>query len=155
LQVDADDRIRWLGIGSAVVLAHADPKLPPRIDHAVGKAPAARACCRCGRQRFGRRAVLERRAVRALAIEPTVREVGEGDDAIRNRPGAAAVFVHACAHVERLWREIRAGAVGAFAHDHEAALLLRAALEPVQVAAIEPRFAEGDGLGDDQVGRDR
>ena len=77
-EVDGDDGIDRLA-GDRVILAHAEPALAARVDHAVGKTPLAPARGRRGRQRL-------RLGARCLAIETAVGEVGEIDHPVLHRP---------------------------------------------------------------------
>src|SRR5262249_25067422 len=70
-------------------------------------------------------------------------------------PRAAAVLVYARAHVEWSRRDVEGVALGAGAHDHEAALLPWPSFDPVEIFPVELGFAERDRLSDDEIGGDR
>src|SRR5437660_878566 len=72
-----------------------------------------------------------------------------------HRRRAAAIFVDPAAHIERRRRQVGDLAVRRAAHQHIAAALARPALDPVDVAAIDPNLAETDRLADDQFRGDR
>src|SRR5207302_7116881 len=71
-EIDGDDGIDRLAVGG-VILAHADPAVAARIDHAVGIAPLPPARGRLGRERprLG--------YAWLLAIQAAVREIAEID----------------------------------------------------------------------------
>ncbi len=132
-----------------VVLAHADPAIASAIDDAIGISPLMFAIARSRRQRLRRRRAVTR------AVEPAIGEVREIDYAVNDGPRGAAIFVHARAGTERLRRQVcGGGACSIAADDHEAALLLRPALEPVAPVAVETRLRERDRLRHDQLGGD-
>ena len=43
---------------------------------------------------------------RAKPVQPAIREIRKIEDAKRDCPRAATIFVHAGAHVERLWHDV-------------------------------------------------
>jgi hypothetical protein len=147
IQIDRDDAVCDLAL-DGVILAHADPAIPMLVDHAVSEPPVAPARGRRGSERLRRRA-------RRLAIKAAVAEVGEIEGAVVHGPRAAAVFVHARAHVERHRRDVGRIAVRAGAHHHVAALFLRAPFDPVDGVAVEAHVRQADGLRDDEVRGDR
>src|SRR5262245_41595864 len=137
-EVDGDNRIDGLA-ATRVVLAHADPARAAAVDDAVCEAPLAITRRRCRRER--RRLAL----AGAEPIEAAIRKIREIEDAIRDGPGAAAVFVHARSHIERWRHDVgRTGCIGA--HHDVAALLLRARFQPVQDLAVEAHLRQPDRL---------
>ena len=132
-----------------VVLAHADPALAARVDHAVGEPPLPVARGRRRRQR------LRRGRVRRLAIEAAVGEVGEVDRAVPHGPRSAAIFVHARARVVGRRRDVGLTPIGFGTHHDGAAAFLRPPFQPIDVPAVEPHVRQCDRLRDDEVRRDR
>ena len=147
VEVHGDNRINRLAF-AAVILAHADPALARLVDHAVSEAPGIRA------RRLRREGAWSVVAI-GLAIKPPVGKAREIDRAVRDQPRTAAVFMYARARVEGLWRDVAVLAICARPHDDISPLLLRAALEPVDIFPVEADVRQRDRLGDDQVGRDR
>src|SRR5262249_53467037 len=128
-EIDGHDGVHCLAT-SRVVLAHADPAITIAIDDAVGKSPLTLAIAWSRCQRLGC-------SLPAHAVKAAIGEVREIDHAVSNGPRRAAIFVHARAGTETLRRQVRGGrARGIATHHHEAALLLRPALEPVTLVAI-------------------
>ena len=141
-QLDADDRGDRFAATRAVVFTHADQALVRRVDHCVGVALA---------RFFGE---CLRRFIGADAPELLVGVVREEACAPAHRESAAAIFVHAAAHVQWRRREVLGAAVGAAPDEHVAALLLRPAFGPEDVALQHRELAEANGLADDQLGAD-
>src|SRR5258708_30975591 len=98
LKVNRNDRVDRLPV-AAMVLAHADPAIARLVDHAVGKAPAARRRGWCRRERL-------RRAV-PLAIKPPVGEIPEDERAARHPPPPSALPGPPPRDVERCGRWAR------------------------------------------------
>jgi hypothetical protein len=121
-QVDRDDGIDRLTRAS-VILTHTDPAMAAMVDDAVCESPLAIMPEWGWRQR--RRLTL----ARAKPVQSAIREIREIEDAKRDRPRAPTIFVHAGAHVERLWHDvIRGSASPTRAHYDVATLLLRSSL---------------------------
>ena len=118
-QVDRDDGIDNLTcIG--VILAHADPAMAAMVDDAVCKSPVA--ITREWRWRKRRRLTL----TRAQPVQPAIHEIRKIEDAKRDCPRPATIFVHAGAHVGRLWHDVSRTCAGPTrAHYDVATLLLR------------------------------
>ncbi len=135
------------GFGSVDGVMLADAEHVSADDREVGE-PVTHRDDRFGRQRHRR----------LFGIEPVhalVRPVGEEQPAPIDRPGPAAVFVHAGAGREPLGQDIDRGAVGATAHDLDLAGGLGPELLPPDLIAIDPRFADHGGSPSDQLARDR
>ena len=148
-KVDRDDRVDRMTV-DCVIFAHADPALAAEIDDAIREPPLA--IGRGRRRRQGSGLAL----AGAKPVKPAVRDIREVENVLRNRPGAAAIFVHARANVERFGRDVgRIRAGFARAHDDIAALLLRPCLQPVNDVSVETHLRQADRLANDEVGRDR
>src|SRR5262249_20715266 len=147
-QVDRDDGIDSLTCVS-VILAHADPAMAPMVDDAVCE--SAVAIAREWRWRQRCRLTL----ARAKPIQPAIREIRKIEDAKRDCPRATTIFVHAGAHVEWLWHEVRRTCAGPTrSHYDVATLLLRSCLQPVNSLLIKAHFRQADSLRNDEIRRD-
>ena len=120
------------------------------VDDAVCEAPVAIAREWRWRQRC--RLTL----ARAKPVQPAIREIRKIEDAKRDCPCAATIFVHAGAHVERLWHDVSRKCAGPTpAHYDVATLLLRSRLQPVNSLSIEAHFRQTDRLRNDEIRRYR
>src|SRR5205814_7243158 len=90
-----------------------------------------------------------------LLIESLVGEIGEIDKAAMHIHRAAAIFVHPGTHAKGRRRNVLDGGIRASAHQHIAAALGGAPLDPVDVAAIDADIAEAERLADNQLRGDR
>ena len=143
-----------LGLRARVRLADADPAPVPAVDGAVGVSPFG-----VGRSDWRQRDRHGGAAVQAVepAVGPLTRfaaVVGEVEHAVRHRPRAAAVFVHACARAVGLGKDVLGAVGGRPSHDC-VAVLLRALLQPIDVVAIDQRLRKADRLLGNAVRRDR
>ena len=143
--IDSHDGIYRFAAGERVILAHSYPCVPPLVDYTVGVAQRAvfRAFGR-ERLRFG--------AIGVQRVEALIDGIGKVEDAVRDGPCSATIFVNAGAGVE--WRGENI-APRLPAHHHAAAGFLGTRFEPVDVITVEADFGESDGLGDNQVGSNR
>ena len=148
-QVERDDGIDGL-TGLSVVLAYADPEMTAIVNDAICESPMAIARDWRWRQRC--RFTL----ARAKPVQPAIHEIRKIEDAKRDCPRATTIFVHAGAHVERLWHEVSRTCTGPTrAHYDVATLLLWSCLQPVYGLPIEAHFRQADGLRNDEIRRDR
>ncbi len=145
-RIDRDQRVVDPAVG-AMLLAHADPAPPRRIEPPVGITKA--------RAGSGFRGQRPRRPSGHLPIKALIGEIAEEDDAARYRRRAAAIFVHPGAHAEPRRRDVGDGAIRRAPDEDAAPLLARPSLDPVDVLAIDQDVAEADRLGDDQIRGDR
>jgi hypothetical protein len=90
-----------------------------------------------GRQRY--RLTL----ARAKPVQPAICEIRKIEDAKRDCPHPATIFVHAGAHVEQLRHEVsRTCACPTRAHYDVATLLLWSCIQPVSNLPIEAHFPD-------------
>ena len=130
-QIDRDDGIDRL-TRAGVIFTHADPAMAAMVDDAICELPLAIVRERRWRQRC--RLTL----ARAKPVQPAIREIRKIEDAKRDCPRAPTIFVHAGAHVERLWHDVCGrSASPTRAHYDVATLLLRSSLQPVNSLPIE------------------
>ena len=148
-QVERDDGIDRL-TATSVILAYADPAMTAVIDDAVCESPVAIAREWRWRQRC--RLTL----AGANPVQPAIREIRKIEDTKRDCPRAPTIFVHAGAHVERLWHDVSRRCAGPTrAHYDVATVFLRSCLQPVNSLPIEAHFRQADGLRNDEIRRDR
>src|ERR1700674_2250565 len=136
---DAVDRRRQVG---GVVLANRDQSLMPVVEDEIGMPDVLRR-----RNRDGWLPGI-------LPVETLVFEVREPDGALAHQGGTAAVLVHAAAHVELRWCDVRDAAVSAAPDDDIPAGLGGPLLDPIDVIAVELDLAESNDAGHDRVSRD-
>ena len=143
-QTDIDNGVLNRAAGARMVLAHTDPAGTRHVDDPIGVAVAGTG--RCQRNRRGSW---------HATIQPLVRHVREVHDIVAHHRRAAAVFMNACAHVELFRHNLQRRAARTMLHQHVAALLLRAPLEPVDLRAVELNPREAYQLCDNKVRGDR
>ena len=69
--------------------------------------------------------------------------------------GAAAIFVHARADIERRRRQLRDGAIGGAANQRASPAFARSRFEPKEIGAIRGRGGQPDRAADDELDRHR
>src|SRR5882672_10184068 len=126
-----------------MVLAHAEKKISPAVDHPIGVAYVY-----SRGQRLGFRAW-------SLDIETLVGKIREDNGAVRNRIVAAAVFVHPGASVEAGRRYVRYPSIRRTAHNDLSAALLRSPLHPIDIDAVDSHLFKSNFARCDNVGRNR
>src|SRR5262249_9504782 len=147
-QVERDDGIDRL-TGVSVVLSYADPAMAAIVDDAICESPMAIARGWRWRQRC--RLTL----ARAKPVQPAIREIRKIEDTKRDCPHPATIFVHAGAHVERLWQDVSGTCAGTTrAHSAFAPRPLQPSLQPVNSLPIEAYFRQADSLRNDEIRRD-
>src|SRR5256886_2648422 len=92
---------------------------------------------------------------RILPVQALVVEVGEPDGAAADCIFATAIFMDARAGVEAVRCDVGDRAIRGSAHDDLPAVLVRPALDPVNVGAIPPRCGKSHLALEQQVDRDR
>ena len=132
LNRNSDQRVDRFA-GSRVVLADTDQTAARAVENRVGIEPLA------GRSDRERRAAPE--AVNALVGEVGKVDLPAGDDVRR-----AAVLMDPRPHVEPVGDDVADRAVGAAAHEHIAATLVRPSLHPVHIVAVDGDTAEPQPL---------
>ena len=128
VQVEPHQLVGRLGV-ARMVLAHRVDVLA--VQHQPAEAPRPR---RRDRHRLGGAGV--------EPVDPVVTRVREDHGAVEHGIRATAVLVHAGARVPR-GRQHVVGRGAVVPHQHGAAGLARAALEPVGVAAVDAHLVEG------------
>ena len=96
-----------------------------------------------------------RRLAWLLPIDALIGEIREIDRALVDRVCAAAVFMHARAHVEGRRRDVADVAIRRAPDDHVAAALRRPALDPIHILAVELNLIEAKRAGGDARSRER
>jgi len=142
VEADRADRIDRVCLARQVVLAHRDQALARAVGHEVG---VAHGLFLRHHDRLG--AILD-------PVQAVVGVVREPHRARLHRIGAAAVLVHAVAHVEGGRRELGLAA-GALAQQGGAAGFARAAGQPQHVVAVERELRQRHGAGRNHGGADR
>ena len=139
-----DDRVDRLA-GTTVILADRQQAPATRVEAQVGETLGA-----LGRDRDRWLGPIGR-----LAVEAAVREVREDDRPRGDGQGAAAVLVDAVADVEARRGDVADNAVRREADDGASPLLGRSALEPQDVATVDPDLREGGRAAQHVLDADR
>src|SRR5215813_11432560 len=126
-----------------MIFAHADHSIALAIYHAVG---VSHIDIRCDRLRL---------ADGVEAIQALVCEVREIDRAAADRKTAAAVFMDACAGIERNRRDVNRSSVRRKLYIYVTPFFLRPGLYPVDVFAIHRDLPQAYRARNDQIGSDR
>src|SRR5215813_4300054 len=132
-----------------MVFTHTDPAPPPMVEHAVAVAPAPSLPSPAsgggwgggsGRRKGGggrRRQRLRVSLTATLEVQTLISKVGKNERPADRQPRRSAIFVHARADVEAGRRNVSGNTVRTSAHDHVAALLLRAPFEPIDMIPVD------------------